>query len=66
MKRIFIKTWAQLKPYKSTSKTDPYYLGIANGIYRLLQTQSGLVLKMYLEEKELEYSVFSSLPILKI
>ncbi len=54
MKRIYIKIWAQLKPYNSTSITDTYYLGIANRIYRVLQTKYGLVLNMYLEERELE------------
>ncbi|MGB3342451.1 MAG: DUF3843 family protein [Aequorivita sp.] len=54
MKRIYIKTWAQLKPYNSTSITDTYYLGIANRIYRVLQTEYDFVLNMYLEKKELE------------
>lgn len=54
MKRIYIKSWLQLKPDNSTSITDTYYLGIANRIYRVLQAEYRLVLNMYLEERELE------------
>lgn len=54
MKRIYIKAWNLLKPYNSTSKTDTYYLGIANKINRVIQSEDAFVLKMYLEDKELE------------
>ncbi len=38
-KRIFINDWLDVKPYNNHSKTDTYYLSIANKIYKIFNSR---------------------------
>lgn len=51
-KRIFIKEWLELKPYENQTKTDSYYLRIANKIYRQFSHPDSAILNMYLDEQD--------------
>ncbi len=55
-KRIYIKDWLELKPYKKQTETDSYYLKICNVIKRAITTnRQSFVLQKYLNKKYIDY-----------
>lgn len=52
--KIYIKHWERLKPAKLSSRTDLYYLKIANNIYDNLRPSSLEILKQYLDEENIK------------
>jgi len=53
-KRIYIKDWLELKPYKKQTVTDSYYLKICNDVKNAIITnKQSFVLQRYLNKKEI-------------
>ncbi len=52
--KIYIKHWKLLKPENLSSKTDLYYLKIANKIYNNLRATSNFILKKYIHEEDIK------------
>jgi hypothetical protein len=54
-KKIYIKDWLELKPYKKQTMTDGYYLIICNDVKRIITTNiKSFVLLMYLDKKDID------------
>jgi len=53
-KRIYIKQWLALKPYKTQTLTDSYYLKLSNDIKKILTASDSLVLMAYLDKNEID------------
>ncbi len=55
-KRIYIKQWLKLKPYKKQTKTDSYYLRICNKVKQTITKNYKAVvpLKSYLIDKDID------------
>ena len=55
-KRIYIKEWLELKPYKKQTVTDSYYLELCNTVKLAITTNmQSFVLHRYLERKDIDY-----------
>lgn len=52
-KKIYIKDWLELKPYRSHEPTDTYYLKIANQVKTLVRDLDFLALHLYLNDAEI-------------
>lgn len=53
-KRIFIKDWLELKPYKKQTVTDSYYLKICNDVKKVITTnKQSFVPQKYLDNKDI-------------
>jgi hypothetical protein len=54
-KRIYLRNWLELKPYKKQTVTDSYYLKVCNDIKKLITTnKQSLILYMYLDEDDID------------
>jgi hypothetical protein len=54
-RRIYLKKWAELKPYRKQARTDLYYLKLSNDVKRaLLENKSSAGLLIYLEAEEID------------
>lgn len=52
--KIYIKQWLELKPYKTHSPSDLYYLNLCNQVYEaVISSPEALMLRMYLEPEEI-------------
>lgn len=52
-KRIFIKNWLELKPYKKQTVTDSYYLKICNVVKKVITTnKQSFVLQRFLDNED--------------
>ena len=52
--KIYIKQWLELKPYKTHSPSDLYYLNLCNQVYEaVISSPEAFLLEMYLEPEEL-------------
>ena len=55
-KRIFIKQWLELKPYKKQTVTDSYYIKLCNTVKQAItNNRQSLVLQMYLNKEDVDY-----------
>lgn len=53
--KIYIKTWAALKPYEKQAKTDLYYLKICNEVKRaIVKNSKTFSLNIFLEPEEID------------
>ncbi len=55
-KKIYIKDWLELKPYKKHAATDSYYLKICNDVKKTIVTtnRQSLVLQMFLDDEDID------------
>ncbi len=51
-KKIYIKSWLELKPYEKQTITDAYYLDLSNKINKVLINNHFDVLQMYFKDKD--------------
>jgi len=52
-RKIYIKEWLKLKPYKNHSATDLYYLQLSNTVKKAIHKSNSLMLYKYLNEKDI-------------
>jgi len=50
-KKLYIKDWLALKPYKSQKKTDLYYLKLANDVHKITDDLNYLGLRKFLGQQ---------------
>lgn len=53
-KRIYIKSWLELKPYNNQTMTDVYYLNLSNDIKKAITcNEQSFILQKYLDKEEM-------------
>src|ERR1035437_2062439 len=53
-KKIYIKKWLELKPYKTQTETDGYYLKLSNTVkHAIITNKQSLALQIYLNNEDL-------------